>query len=168
MNKIRVKKYFYHILFFLGIFLFVFIENCSFSFVGYNQSYLSSLLGIIFYFSVFNPKLFNIFVIFLLGIVSDYLMQAPFGMQMFLFTMTFFLANFNKRVILISSFNRQWFSFLLISFIIFILGLILLKLAYGNVHSIKVLLSEYIMTVLSYPFIAWICGLINVKLGQLK
>lgn len=164
----KLKKAFYFIIPFLGALLFAFIESFSFSFVGYQQSYLSCLLGFIFYFSVFNPSVLNIFFVFILGIISDYLIQAPVGMQAFLFTLIFFLAYFNRRLILMSSFLGQWLAFILVCGIIFISGLILLKIAYGSVSDVQVLLKEYISTILFYPFIAWICGFINVKLGQMK
>lgn len=167
MSRIKLKKYAYFLLPFLGAFLFALLESLSFSFVGYEQSYLSCLLGIIFYFAAFNPTSFNIFFVFILGIISDYLIQAPVGMHAILFTLTFFLAYFNRRFILMSSFIGQWIIFMLISFLVLLLGIFLIKIAYGTPVIITPLFQEYFSTILCYPFVAWLCGVINTKLGRL-
>lgn len=164
----RLNAFLYYFLPFILSCAFLFLETVIFVSYGFHQSFLSILNGAIFYFSVFKPDRLNIFLIFILGILSDYLLQAPFGFQAFMFSLTAFVSYFNRRLIFNCSFATQWAAFSVISFFIFMLGIVFLKVKYGSFIGTIALLKDYTFVVLCYPFIARFCGYVNTKCGDKK
>ncbi len=159
------KRFFLSTPFLLGC-IFILLKSLSFDMFGYSQSYLTNLWGVIFYFSVFNPYILNIFIVFLLGSAADILLQIPFGLSPFLYCISFFVGQFNRKLLLNSSFQIQWLIYSLVATVLFVFGLILLKCLYDLIPHFGYLFAEYISIIIFYPIIAFLCGHLNRLIGR--
>ena len=126
---------------------------------------ISLLTCFTFYFSVFNPKRLNILFIFLVGIFSDMLLFFPLGFQSFILCFTAFFACFFKRSLLSLSFKGQWAVFSGVLLVVSLSALLLLQLTLNKMVSPVSFLINYLVIVLSYPFIASFSAFINQKTG---
>ncbi len=160
------KKYFSYIVPFLVLLLFAFFEAVFFV-QGNKEIFLISLLTCFtFYFSVFSPNRLNIIFIFLVGIFSDMLLFFPLGFQSFILCFTAFFSCLFKRSLLSLSFKGQWAVFSGVLLIVSLSGLLLLHLTLNKLVSPVSFLLNYIVIVLSYPFIASFSAFINQKTGD--
>ncbi len=164
--RLQLKKRFLFCSPFLLGFGLILLKSLSFNVFGFSQSYLTNLWGVIFYFSVFNPYVLNILMVFLLGIMADILLQMPFGLSPFLYCISFFVGQFNRRLLLAASFGTQWLIYGLTSSVLFLFGLFLLKCLYGAIPHIGYLFVEYISILIFYPLIAFVCGHLNRLIGR--
>lgn len=152
-------------LFVILLFTLVISESLISSLSGMYQSFFSFLIGVIFYFSVFAPRFLNVVFIFLLGLLSDYFLQAPLGFNAFLFVLVHFLAYFNRIVISKMPFFMQWLTYSFVCGIVFLTALVMIYIAYGFIAGILPLLTKYVMLIIFYPFISYISGYILNKSG---
>ncbi len=164
--RLEIKKRFFLSLPFLLGCGFILLKSLSFDTFGFSQSYLTNLWGIIFYFSVFNPFILNIFTVFILGIFADILLQVPFGLSPFLYCISFFVGQFNRKLLLNSSFALQWFIYGIVVTVLFVIGLILLKFLYNSIPHFNNLFFEFISLIMFYPIIAFLCGRLNRRIGR--
>ncbi len=151
--------------FFLALF-FILLKSLSFDVFGFSQSYLSNLWGVIFYFAIFNAKVLNIITVFFLGVFADFLLSIPFGLSPFIYCTLYLIVQLNRNQLIHLSFKKQWIVYIIITGLLFVVGLLLLKVMYGHIPHFIYLLTEYVLLIICYPFIATICGYVNRLIGK--
>lgn len=159
------KQYFAALgVFFIAVFL-CFLE-ASFSVVFFKNILLvSTLICFVFYFSVFNPQLYNVFFIFLTGLLLDFLLYYPFGFQGCVLLLASFFARFYRRGIVNLPFLAQWGAFLLVFSVVYLFISVLLFSVLGKNVSVEQFLLNYLVVSLLYPFVSAFSALINRKMG---
>ena len=129
---------------------------------------VSTLVCFVFYFSVFNPHVLNVVVIFILGLFLDFLLYYPFGFQSIVLLLTSFFARFYRRSIVSLSFCGQWIVFLLVLSVVYLFVEILLFTVSEKSVSVMQFFVNYIFLCVLYPFISCLCAFINRKIGVSK
>ncbi|MBE6455462.1 MAG: hypothetical protein IJC11_02025 [Alphaproteobacteria bacterium] len=166
MTVNRLKYYCLQLFPFFLICGFVFFKSLSFNLFGFSQSYLTNVYAVIFYCAVFNATVLNIFTVFFLGILTDILLDIPFGLSPFLYSFVFFIGYFNRRFLRQTSFNKQWFVFNGVITCIFLFGLGFLKFLYGGIPHIQYLIVEWLLLMCCYPLVAAVVGYVNQRMGR--
>ncbi len=146
-------------------FLFVLFSVLPLSFSPTTKIYLPLVFIIIYYFAVFRPSVLNVITVFFLGILTDLLLHAPFGLNAFFFVLVFFAANLGRSFLQEMSFNGLWISFSVLMLIIYILWYFVSCLIAKEWLTLPVFVFEYILLVLFCPLIMSFCCWLNIKLG---
>ncbi|WP_340149372.1 rod shape-determining protein MreD [uncultured Sneathiella sp.] len=121
----------------------------------------------VFYWSIHRPYLMNAPLCFLLGVISDCLTGTPLGLSSLLLLLTHGIALSQRRIFIGKSFFLTWFGYLLIGFIIAMLSWViacLYSLAYVPIAPI---LAQYGLSLLVFPFFAWLFGMLQNNLLRL-
>ena len=101
--------------FLLGVF-FVLFAQVPFSLMPYYHQSFPFVLGMIFYFAIFNPKALNVFLVFLLGIFQDLITSVPLGFNALGFVFVFFMANLFQSYLVNMIFVHLWCVFSVLFF----------------------------------------------------
>ncbi len=120
----------------------------------------------IFYFAIFNAALLNGFACFALGILTDLIMQTPFGLNTFLFVLLFFTANLNRLFLSALSFDKLWQVFALMMLPLFLVHFFLFTLCAATVISPAFLIGHYLILILAYPLVIQLCGRLDNWIGD--
>ena len=159
------KKYLKHYLFFLMPFLWALMWIClSFSPVRLWQNYHQTLplvLIVIFYYALFDYRRFNIFIVFILGLLADFLSFGSVGLNCFIYALIFFMANLLQPYIQNFSFRYLWLFFCALMLITDIIWAWLGRLTTGIWVSASFWFVQYLFTCLCYPMITWITAKLN-------
>ncbi len=166
MIKNRLKPFLIQLIPLFCVCLILLIDNFCIRFFGFSQSFITNALGFIFCFTVFQNTAFNSILLFLLGLLTDTILVFPIGFSSFIFCFVFFVAQFNRRYLQQAPFGRQWLFFSLTGTVIYLFGVLFLKISIGSVPHLLYLTGEYVSLLLLYPFIATLCGWLNKKMGQ--
>lgn len=145
--------------------LLVLFSLATFSLMPIYHTELPIVLIVIFCFAVFNPTLLNGICVFFIGLFADLLMAGPFGLQAFIYVLLFFIANLNRRFLLILSFKYLWLAFAFILAVIYLIWYLMFSLVIFNFLSAQPFILQYLVLVLIYPAVSWCCGWLNSKVG---
>ena len=147
----------------------VFLILCSlvpFYFLPYYPYAVSWIFVPIFYFSIYNPKCLSAWAVFLLGLILEFFIQSPSGVISFCCVLLFFIANLSRKYLLEMTFKPLWGVFALILLLtLFMEGSLVLLLAQYPV-SLKPLLVEFGILVITYPFIMRFCAHLDKRIRE--
>ena len=97
---LQIKKTFWMTLpFWVGLFL-IFLAQVPVSLMSHYHQSFPFVTGLVFYFSIFNPKVLNAFWVFLLGLIMDMITTLPLGFYAFGFVFIYFMANLFQSYLL--------------------------------------------------------------------
>ncbi len=162
------KKCLFLLMPFLSAFLFLFAESSFFQGYGFKMPFVSLIIGFVFYFSVFNPKDLNIFLVFILGFFADFLMIYPLGFHAVCLTLTAFLGGFYRRFISHLSFKGQWGIFTLVFTGVLLVMAMLISLVLNRSISFDDFVYNLMLVLLSYPFMAKLSAFVNLRIKEGK
>ena len=150
-----------------GLFLILFCQ-IPFSLMPYYHQSFPFIAGVIFYFSVFNPKVLNVFIVFLLGLIADMITSLPLGFNAFGYVLLFFVANLLQSYLINMIFIQQWLVFCLLFFCIDVVWAFLFFLISGIWVSTGFWFVQYLFICISYPLICRFSGFLNHKIMEVK
>lgn len=114
----------------------------------------------IYFWTVYRPDLFNLFSVFILGLVSDIMSIAPFGIYLLLYLVTFLFVTNLIKYINEKTFEIMWIGLaLLLPFILFV-GWFMASVYYASFLPIKAMIFSYFLSVFLYPVIGGINALV--------
>ena len=120
----------------------------------------------IFYFAIYNPKCLSSWAVFILGIISELLVQSPFGVTTFCYVLLFFVANFLRKYLIELTFVPLWVVFAAVLLGIELLDyLLVLLLSEYPVGFSPVLVEFWILTFI-YPFLMRFCAHFDRKVRE--
>lgn len=117
----------------------------------------------VFVWTTFQPGLMPPWLAFVLGLVADALMGAPFGVSATLFAATALFVRLFERRFGHHRFGFDWVVLALLSFAYAVVAQQLLVLA-GVEAPLRPLLVQGAATALSYPLVVLICGRVQRRL----
>ena len=120
----------------------------------------------IFYFAIYNPKSLTVWSVFILGVISELLVQSPLGVTIFCFMLMFFMANFLRRYLLELTFLRLWIVFVVMLLIVEVVNYLLVMMSAINSVAFMPVLVEFWILILFYPFIVRLCAHIDRKIRE--
>ncbi len=148
----------------VGLF-FVFFSVIPFSFSPATKIYVPLILIVIYYFAIFRPSVLNDITVFFLGLLTDFLLDAPIGFHAFFYVLLFFLTNLNRAFLLNLSFNALWIIFVAVLFCFDTLTYLSISLLSGTFLYPVDLFIQFFLLVFFYPLIMAFCGWLNIRLG---
>ena len=128
---------------------------------NFHQS-LPLVLIVIFYFGIFKSRRFNIFLIFVLGLITDFLSTTPFGLNTFIYTLMFLLADIISPYVCDFSFKHLWLVFMCVMLLIDIVLAWFGRIMTGFWVSSTFWFVQYLFMCLCYPIIVWITAKLNL------
>lgn len=146
-------------------FLFVLFSVIPFSFSPTNKIYVPLVYILIYYFAVFRPSVLNVITVFFLGLLTDFLLNTPFGVNTFFFVLAFFITNLGRSFLQDMTFNGLWLSFAGLMFVIYMLWYLTVSLLSHSWLGLGAFLLQYVLLVLFCPLIMSFCCWLNMKLG---
>jgi len=117
-----------------------------------HQSPLFALIGIYFW-SLYRPRLFPYWFVFLLGIMQDALFGTPMGLSSFLFIAFRLLVASQRAVFSKEAFWAIWLGFTIMTFILHIVQWSLIYFFYGHPVGLHAGMVQWLITAASYPLI---------------
>lgn len=163
-----LKKTFYFSLpFLMGLFL-ILIGQIPFSLFPYYHQAFPFVAGIIFYFAIFNPKVLNVFLIFLLGLLTDIVTSLPLGFYAFGYVFIFFMANLFQSYLINMVFLQLWFVFCILFFCTDVIWTFLFFLISGVWVSTGFWFVQFLFMCLFYPLICRLSGFLNRKILEVQ
>jgi len=153
--------------FFLGLFL-ILLGQIPTSLMPYYHQSFPFVVGVIFYFAVFNPKVLNVFLVFLLGLLMDLLTTLPLGFYAFGFVFMFFMATLFQSYLINMVFKQLWIVFGLFFFCTDVLWAFLFFLISGTWVSTGFWFVQYIFVCLTYPFFCRLSGFLNRRILEVQ
>lgn len=127
--------------------------------VGLMQvNYFRPMVGVccVFYWVLKKEAFFGYFSAFIIGFCADIASSSPLGVNILLFLWLTFAAKWLAHYFRSATFGVNWFIFGLTFFCLVVLKWLLLMLYFGKVFSCGEILVNYLVTVMSYPLIAGI------------
>jgi len=114
----------------------------------------------VYFWATFRPRCLPPAAIFLLGLILDGVTGATPGASSFVMLMLYALAYSQRRVFLGRSFTIGWLGFGVMSLIAAFLAWVTASLLYGLILGPAPIFHQWMMTVISYPALAWLFGLL--------
>ena len=121
--------------------------------LDFNQYFNLSYL-LIYFFSFNRFKNFSIFLMFVLGLISDSITGIPFGVSSVAYMLIYRIAIYQNSIRLRSKFLSEWFAFAIAILATYILILIIFYVT-GRLFDYEVYIYNFLGTFLIYPF-AWL------------
>lgn len=109
------------------------------------------VFGIIFYFAVFNPSVLSGWAVFVLGILTDLMMNAPFGIHGFIYSVLFFLIYFNRQLLSELPSVRLWQAFALITGFVLMIWYLMISVSMGFLQNLSSVFIPYVFIISTYP-----------------
>lgn len=163
-----VKRIFWKSLPFLwGLFL-ILLGQIPTSFMPYYHQSFPFVVGLIFYFSIFNPKVLNVFLVFLLGLIMDMVTSLPLGFNAFGFVFVYFMVSLFHSYLLNMVFPQLLFVFCVLFLCTDIIWAFTFFLISGTWVSTGFWFVQYIFVALSYPLFCRLYGRLNRKILEVS
>ena len=160
----QIKKVFWMTIpFLLGLFL-IFLSQIPVSFMPYYHQSFPFVTGLIFYFSIFNPKILNVFFVFLLGLIMDMITTLPLGFYAFGFVFIYFMANLFQSYLLNMVFIQLWCVFSILFFCTDVIWAFLFFLISDTWVSTGFWCVQFVFVCLTYPLFCRLYGWLNRKI----
>ena len=153
--------------FLLGLFL-ILLSLVPVAFMPYYHQSFPFVLGIIFYFAVFNPKVLNVFLVFFLGLMMDTMTVLPLGFNAFGYVFIFFIANLFQSYLINMVFVQLWLVFCLLFFCTDVIWAFLFFLISGIWVSTGFWFVQFLFVCLSYPLFCRLSGFLNRKILEVQ
>lgn len=166
MQKAVLQKYMAFMVPFLLMFGLAFFESALL--FSFHKTYplVSIVFSFVFYFRIFNPYKLNLILVFLLGVLVDFLMAYPLGFEAIAFLMGAFLVGLNRVTLAHLSFVKQWMAFGVILLCVLVISQMILGLFLACSVGFLPFVWDFLGLFLSYPFVAKGAAYINQKTGE--
>ncbi|MEH6477753.1 MAG: rod shape-determining protein MreD [Sneathiella sp.] len=124
-----------------------------------------SLLTIsVFYWSLHRPYLMPAPLVFALGLLFDILTGAPMGLSSLMLLIVHGIASSQRQVFVGKAFLLTWWGYLLVGTGIAILSWCFASLLSLTLIPVLPLLIQLLLTILVFPILAWVFGIVQSSL----
>ncbi len=114
-------------------------------------------LTCVFFWTLYRPDVFNLFSVYLLGLVVDIVTSAPFGSNVFSFLVMYLLVSNLAAYFTAKPFVVTWYGFALFGLITMLARWLLVSVYYSQFLPLPMLMFSVLATIACYPVI----GLVN-------
>lgn len=111
----------------------------------------------LFYWACYWPRLMHPSMLFIIGFLEDVLYGSVLGLHPFLYLLIYLLVLSQRRLILKEPFPVIWAIFAFSTFVYTILSLLAFRLFEGHVYFGIQPFSQWLITVVVYPFFHQLC-----------
>ena len=116
------------------------------------------MVGIIcvYFWVIYRPDLFNLWSVFILGVVSDILSLAPMGINLFMYLLTYLAVVNLIKYVNDKTFEILWAGMALLLPVIMFAAWLVISIYYEHFVPLKGLFFSYLLSVVIYPIIGGI------------
>ena len=164
----QIKKIFWMALPFLLGLLLIFLAQVPVSLVPYYHQSFPFVAGLVFYFSIFNPKVLNVFWVFLLGLIMDMITTLPLGFYAFGFVFIYFMTSLFQSYLFNMVFIQLWCVFSILFFCTDVIWTFLFFFISGTWVSASFWFVQYIFVCLTYPLFCRLYGWLNHRILEVQ
>jgi len=118
----------------------------------------------VFYWSLHRPYLMPAPLVFALGVLLDILTGAPMGLSSLMLLLVHGIATSQRQVFVGKDFLLAWWGYLLVGTGIAFLSWCFASLLSLTLIPITPLLVQLLLTILVFPILAWVFGLVQSNL----
>ena len=118
----------------------------------------------VFYWSIHRPYLMNAPLVFILGILSDFLTGAPLGLSSLMLLLVHGVALSQRRVFVGKTFLLTWFGYMLVAFGITLLNWLVACLYSLTLIPLMPVMMQFLLSLAVFPLLAWGFGLLQNNL----
>lgn len=121
-----------------------------------------SFLGIsVFYWSIHRPYLMSAPLVFILGVLFDFLSGGPLGLSSLLLLLIHGIAMSQRRVFVGKAFLLTWFGYIVVAFSIAVLSWIIACLYFLSFVPLMPVIAQFLISLLIFPLFAWAFSLLQ-------
>ena len=118
----------------------------------------------VFYWSIHRPYLMIAPLVFLLGILCDFLTGAPLGLSSLMLLLVHGVTLSQRRVFIGKAFLLTWFGFMLVSFGTALIGWLIACLYSLAILPLLPVLMQFVLSLVFFPLFAWGFGMLQNNL----
>lgn len=112
----------------------------------------------VYFWVLHRPDIFNLFSVYVLGLVEDIISSAPFGSNIFALLVLYVLVTNLSKYFNAKPFTVIWYGFVLLSLITFLSRWLVVSIYYADFLPLSIVMFSFLVTAASYP----VLSLINV------
>lgn len=131
---------------------------------GYSSVRPALTLIPIFYWAVYNPDRFSVISAFLFGVALDLLDGTPLGINTFVFTVFYLLADSQRRFLNGKPFGFVWFGFVVLSLGAYFLKWLFVSINYARFTPAGIALLSWLLLLAAYPLLVFPCAKLHLYL----
>lgn len=120
----------------------------------------------VYYWMLHRPDLFNLWSVYVLGMVDDIISSSPFGSNIFAVLLLYILINNTSKFFNAKPFVVTWYGFCLLGLVVLLARWLLVSIYYSQFLPLTVIMFSYLVTIAAYPLISLILAFIQAKLIQ--
>lgn len=146
--------YFQRLLPLLSSLLLVFISYVPLNIIEVSSIHPAVGMVCVYYWIIHRPDVFNLFSVYVLGLVEDIISSAPFGSNIFALLVLYLLVSNLARFLNGKPFVINWYGFALLSLVTFFSRWLLVSVYYSQFLPLPGLLFSFLFTFAAYPVLS--------------
>ncbi len=131
---------------------------------GYSSVRPAMTLIPIFYWAIYRSYSFSIICAFLFGLALDLLDSTPLGVNTFVFTVFYLLADSQRRFLNGKPFGFVWFGFAVLSLAAYFLKWLFVSINYAAFTPVGIALLSWFLLTIVYPLLVFPCAKLHLYL----
>ncbi len=131
---------------------------------GYSSIRPSMTLVPIFYWAIYRPGGFSVISAFSFGIALDLLDGTPLGINTFVFTVFYLLADSQRRFLNTKPFGFVWFGFAVLSLAAYFLKWLFVSINYAAFTPAGIAAASWLLLAVVYPLLVFPCAKLHLYL----
>ena len=109
---------------------------------------------------------FNLWSIYLLGLVDDVISSSPFGSHIFALLIMYILVNNTSKFLNAKPFVVMWYGFAALALVAMLSRWLVVSVYYSQFLPLSMLLFNYLVTIAIYPLLALLLAYVQNRLIQ--
>ena len=166
MHKVSLRLWFHRLAPFFLCLLLILCHLVPYHFLPYYGYSIQWTFIPIFYFAIYNPKCLSAWAVFVLGCISELLIQSPLGVTIFEFVLVFFVANFLRKYLIELTFIPLWIVFSALLLVVELSSYALTSVLAQYPVAFQPIFVEFWVLALIYPFLMRFCAHLDRKVRE--
>ncbi|MBR2033815.1 MAG: rod shape-determining protein MreD [Alphaproteobacteria bacterium] len=131
--------------------------------VGFFLGGISPALGIVaaYFWLQHRPDLFNLWSMFLLGLIDDFVSSSPLGSNIFEMLLLYVLVNNTSRLLNAKPFVVLWCGFAALSLVTLLGRWLVVSVYYSQFLPLSMLFFSYLVTIAIYPLVSLLLAFVQ-------
>ena len=150
----NIMTYLQRLLPLLSSLLLLFLSYVPMDFLLFNNIRPAVTLVCAYFWMIHRPDIFNLFSVYLLGLMDDVVSNVPFGSNIFSLLLLYLLLTNLQRFVSGKSFAVMWYGFMLLSLVVFLAKWFVLSVYYSQFLPFVTVCFSYLVTIAFYPFLS--------------
>ena len=114
----------------------------------------------VYFWVIYRPDLFNLWSVFILGVISDVLSIAPLGIFLFMYLVMYLTVNNLIKYINDKTFEIMWSGLIILLPVVMLSGWLLMSVYYTQFIPVKGMFFSYLLSIALYPLIGGVNAMI--------